>query len=75
MQSSFPISPPGDLAPVVAEVDRQLRGRLRAFQIRPDGEGIVLEGTAPSYYAKQLAQHAVLTEAHLPIVANEIEVC
>ena len=59
MQSIIPVSPPGDFGPVVSEVDRQLRGRLREFRISPDGEGLVLAGIAPSFYVKQLAQHAV----------------
>jgi hypothetical protein len=74
MQSIFPVSPPGDLSPVVAEVDRQLRGRLHEFRISPDGEGIVLAGTAPSFYVKQLAQHAVRRLTPVRIVRNDIEV-
>jgi len=37
-------------------------------------EGLVLRGRAQTYYAKQLAQHAVVEAAGLPILANEIEV-
>ena len=74
MQSVFPLSPPGDLSPVETEVDRQLRGRLHEFRIRSDGQGIVLAGTAPSFYVKQLAQHAVQRLTPLTIVRNDIEV-
>jgi hypothetical protein len=36
--------------------------------------GIALQGTAYSYYAKQLAQHNAMHIFGLPILANEIEV-
>jgi hypothetical protein len=36
--------------------------------------GIVLRGRARTYYAKQLAQHAIMTETALSILGNEIEV-
>ncbi len=63
-----------DLAPITAEVGRQLRGRLRQFRIDRCGEGLVLSGKAPSFYVKQLALHAVRTMSRLRIVRNEIEV-
>jgi hypothetical protein len=37
-------------------------------------EGVILRGQTHTYYAKQLAQDAVLELGGLPIVANEIEV-
>jgi hypothetical protein len=68
-------------ASVVAEIDRlaaetgeKLRGRLTDLRIELRGGGVVLRGTAQSFYAKQLAQHAVMTGTELPIVRNEIEV-
>ncbi len=45
--------------------------RLRMMR-RPK---LVLRGFARTYHAKQLAQHAVMTETEMPILANEIEVC
>jgi hypothetical protein len=74
MQSIFPISPPADLSPVVAEIDRELRGRLSEFRVSADGEGLVLSGTAPSFYVKQLAQHAVRRLTPLRVIRNDIEV-
>ena len=74
MNAVYPVPPPLELAPIVTEIDRQLRGRVRAFRISPDGEGIVLAGTAPSFYVKQLAQNAVRRLTPLRIVRNEIEV-
>jgi hypothetical protein len=74
MQSIFPLSPPVDLSPVVAEVDRRLGARLRRFAIKPCDDGIALTGRAPSFYVKQLAQHAVQRLTPLTIVRNDIEV-
>jgi hypothetical protein len=37
-------------------------------------DGLILQGDALTYYAKQLAQHAIMKETRLPILANEIEV-
>ena len=64
-----------------AEIDRlaadtaeKLRGRLSGLRLELRGGGVVLRGTARSFYAKQLAQHAVMKGTDLPIVRNEIEV-
>jgi hypothetical protein len=68
-------------AEVGAEIDRlatrtgaMLRGRVTGLRIEVRGGGVVLRGTASSFYAKQLAQHAVMSGTDLPIVRNEIEV-
>jgi hypothetical protein len=70
----YPVPPPLNLAPIVTEIDRQLRGRLWQFNIDHDDQGLVLSGAAPSFYVKQLAQHAVGRLTRLPIVRNEIQV-
>ena len=74
MNAVFPVPPPLNLAPIVTEIDRQLRGRLRQFNIGHADQGLVLSGAAPSFYVKQLAQHAVGRLTRLPIVRNEIQV-
>jgi hypothetical protein len=51
-----------------------LQGRIHDFWLMVRGHGLVLQGRARTYYAKQLAQHAVMEAAALPILANEIEV-
>jgi hypothetical protein len=38
-------------------------------------DGVILQGSALTYYAKQLAQHAIMVAIQLPILANDIEVC
>ncbi len=53
----------------------KLSGRIRDLQLLLQGCGIVLRGFARTYHAKQLAQHALMMETKLPILANEIEVC
>jgi hypothetical protein len=59
---------------IAAETGRMLRGRLTDLRIELREDGVVLRGTAQSFYAKQLAQHAVMSGTDLPIVRNEIEV-
>jgi hypothetical protein len=49
-------------------------GRVRDLRIELRGGGLILRGRACSYYAKQLAQQAVLEAGVLPLLANEIEV-
>jgi hypothetical protein len=55
-------------------VQARLSGRIRNLRLVLRDYGIVLCGFARTYHAKQLAQHAVMTETALPILANEIEV-
>jgi hypothetical protein len=51
-----------------------LRGRFRELRLTARGEGVALHGQCRTYYAKQLAQQAILEATLLPLVANEIEV-
>jgi hypothetical protein len=67
--------------PAAEEIDRiaacvrhQMSGRLREFRLEVSGAGFVLRGRAPTYYVKQLAQHAVMSATDVPILRNEIEV-
>lgn len=57
-----------------AQIEHQLSGRLRDFRVKRRGEGVVLKGRVRTYYAKQLAQHAVMRMTALPILGNEIVV-
>jgi hypothetical protein len=52
----------------------RLSGRVRDFHLLVRDQGLVLRGHAHTYYAKQLAQQAVMEVTSLPIQANEIEV-
>ena len=55
-------------------IRQQLSGRLRDFRLEIVGAGIVLHGRARTYYAKQLAQHAVMAATARLILHNDIEV-
>ena len=59
---------------VEAHVRRRLNGRVREFRLSMSGSGLILEGVARTYHAKQLAQHAVMEATELPISGNDIEV-
>ena len=52
----------------------RLGNRIRNLRIHVLPGGIVLEGQAATYHAKQLAQHAAMELATAPIVANDIQV-
>jgi hypothetical protein len=69
-------SPPAPLSveQLEAHVQSRLGGRVRNLRVHVEGTALVLRGHAPTYYAKQLAQHAVMDATDLPIRANEIEV-
>jgi hypothetical protein len=51
------------------------RASIGFLEVLVSDRGVVLRGRSATYYGKQLAQHAVLTVAQLPLIANEIEVC
>lgn len=53
---------------------RRIRGLIGDFHLLLQDRGLVLSGRAHTYYAKQLAQHAVMEATDLPILANDIEV-
>ena len=57
-----------------ALVQRRLNGRVRDLRLLVGDQGLVLQGHTTTYYAKQLAQHAVIEVTGLPILANDIEV-
>jgi hypothetical protein len=52
----------------------RLGGQIRDFQLVVVEKGLIMRGHAHTFYAKQLAQHAVMETTGLPILANEIEV-
>ena len=56
------------------DIDRQLNGRVRDFRLLFHLDGLILQGSAATFYAKQLAQHAVMAATRLPILTNDIEV-
>ena len=57
-----------------AQLQGLLSGKVRDFRFLVLDEGIILQGYAHTYYAKQLAQHAVMQATQIQILANQIEV-
>ncbi|MBI3411816.1 MAG: hypothetical protein HY040_26085 [Planctomycetes bacterium] len=57
-----------------AHLQSRLGRRVRDFRLRHNGNGLVLNGHASTYYAKQLAQQAVMEATDRPILANDIVV-
>jgi hypothetical protein len=57
-----------------AHIQCRLGGHIRDFRLVVVDKGLILRGRARTYYAKQLAQHAVMEATELLILANEIEV-
>ena len=52
----------------------RLGSRIRDLRVLLRPNGIVLQGYAATYHAKQLAQHAVMEATRMPLLANDIEV-
>ena len=67
-------STPVDQMEALIEQHLLARIRLRQFRVLVQEQGLVLQGIAPTYSAKQLAQHAAMEVSGLRILANEIEV-
>jgi len=59
---------------IEAQVLARLNGRVQELRLLVHDSGIILQGRTRTYYAKQLAQHAVMEATDLLILANEIEV-
>ena len=57
-----------------AHVAGRLGWRIHDLCIDIVAQGLVLRGSCPTYFVKQLAQEALLEVASLPIAANRIEV-
>jgi hypothetical protein len=79
MESQMTLPEPGlknipGLDQLEAYLHRRLLGKIRGFCLIVKDQGLILRGQARTYYAKQLAQHAVVEAADFPILANEIEV-
>jgi hypothetical protein len=71
---TFGLAQSAEFARLEASVKERLQGLVRHFRLLRSGDGLIMEGRAPSYYAKQLAQHAVMKVTALRIVANQIRV-
>jgi len=56
-------------------IERRLGNQIRDLKVVVRATGLILQGRVSTYHAKQLAQHAAMDLATLPILSNEIEVC
>jgi len=63
-----------ELAQAEVVLQQRLRGRAWELRILVREGGVILQGQALDFYAKQLSQHIAMQELRLTIVANEIEV-
>jgi hypothetical protein len=63
-----------EVAQLEVHAQNQLNGRVRNLRLVVRDNGLILQGQAHTYYAKQLAQHVVMELTWLPIRTNEIEV-
>jgi hypothetical protein len=55
-------------------LQKRLGSRIRNLRVQLLPHGLVLQGRAATFYAKQLAQHVAMELAAVPILANDIEV-
>jgi hypothetical protein len=55
-------------------MQRRLGNRVRELRVLVRHDGVILQGWAGTYHAKQLAQHAAMELGDMPILANDIEV-
>ncbi len=55
-------------------IERRIGNRIRDLRVVVRGTGLILQGRTATYHAKQLAQHAAMDLATVPILSNEIEV-
>ena len=65
---------PVAVAELEIQLQRKLRGRVHDLRVLPRGRGLALQGYAYTYYAKQLAQHALMSVTSCPLLSNEISV-
>jgi hypothetical protein len=63
-----------EVAELELRLGHEFKGRIHGFRLVVRELGLVLQGRTQTFYVKQLAQHAVMRTAGLPIVANEIVV-
>jgi hypothetical protein len=62
-----------DVSRLEARVRHRLGARVCHLRLVVRDNGVLLQGCVHTYYAKQLAQQAVMEASALPILAKEIE--
>lgn len=62
-------------AQIEGDIERRASGRIRDLHVECSEDGIILQGRARTYHAKQLAQQAVLDLTDgFPLLTNRIVV-
>jgi hypothetical protein len=74
LESSLELTQTIDVTEIEARIRGQLHGRVEGLRLFRTEQGLILRGRTRTFYAKQLAQHAVMAVTDLPIVANQIVV-
>jgi osmotically-inducible protein OsmY len=59
---------------IAARLHNRLGRQVRHFQVLAEGDGLVLQGQASTYYAKQVAQEVTRQVSGMAVLANRIEV-
>lgn len=62
------------VAELETQLQRKLRGQVHELRVQARDKGLTLQGYAYTYYAKQLAQHALMNATTFPLLSNEIAV-
>lgn len=61
-------------ASIERAVQRETRGGVRNLRVEVNRNGVFLRGRCPTYYLKQLAQHAAMALPSEMRLTNQIEV-
>ncbi|MBX9579371.1 MAG: hypothetical protein K2X87_03605 [Gemmataceae bacterium] len=62
------------VAELAAEIRRRHRNAIRELRVEVHEGGLILSGSAYSYYGKQVAQHEALGRTNLVLLANRVVV-
>ncbi len=63
-----------DEASLERHIQCRLGSRVKDLRVEVRAEGVVIHGRAATYHAKQLAQHAAMEVAGMPVLVNDIDV-
>jgi hypothetical protein len=67
-------SPTGLAEEVATFLGRRMGRRLRELRVIIQEGAVILRGQVSTYYDKQRAQHVIMDEIKLQVLANKIEV-
>ncbi len=73
-KARYDLRAPDAATQLETHVQSRLGGQLREFRIDVQAEGLLLQGHARTYHARQQAEQAVREATGMAILGNEIEV-